>query len=319
MPDTVPVTLPTMGESVTEGTIVEWRRKPGEAVTEGEVLADVTTDKVDVEVPAPASGVLVRVLVEAGSSAAVGAVIGEIAAGATAGAPAPAPAPAPGGDGRAPASATPPPPAPAPAPAPKPAARGRGRAAVPSGNGTEPAAPAEGVDVTLPPMGESVTEGTVSRWLKQVGDPVTRDEPLVEVTTDKVDVEVPAPATGRLAEIRAQPGASVQVGGVLGVVAAGAAAETEEPAPAPSPEPRAAAAPAPAPAPVAAAGGDGDGAVAEPPAPPVAPTSPHRPDPAASPLARRAAAIQGVDLATVRGSGPAGLVRGGDVTAAASA
>ncbi|MDB5064481.1 MAG: 2-oxoglutarate dehydrogenase, component, dihydrolipoamide succinyltransferase, partial [Chloroflexi bacterium] len=84
MPDTVPVTLPVMGESVTEGTIVEWRRQPGEAVTEGEVLADVTTDKVDVEVPAPVTGVLLRVLVEAGASAAVGAVIGEIAAGATA-------------------------------------------------------------------------------------------------------------------------------------------------------------------------------------------------------------------------------------------
>ncbi|HEV7464876.1 MAG TPA: 2-oxo acid dehydrogenase subunit E2, partial [Candidatus Dormibacteraeota bacterium] len=303
MPDTVPVTLPVMGESVTEGTIVEWRRKPGEAVTEGEVLADVTTDKVDVEVPAPVTGVLVRVLVEAGASAAVGAVIGEIAAGAT------APADA-GGASPAPAA-----PAEAPAPPPKPAARGRARVTAAAGNGAEPApAGADRVEVTLPAMGESVTEGTVSRWLKQVGDPVSRDEPLVEVTTDKVDVEVPAPATGRLSEILAEAGASVQVGGVLGVVAAGAAAETAEPA---SPPPPAESSPsAPPPSPPAA---DGAAAgVVEPPAPPAAPTSPHRPDLAASPLARRAAAIQGVDLAAVRGSGPAGLVRGGDVTAAAS-
>jgi pyruvate dehydrogenase E2 component (dihydrolipoamide acetyltransferase) len=225
MPDTVPVTLPAMGESVTEGTIVEWRRQPGEVVSEGDVLADVTTDKVDVEVPAPASGVLVRVLVEAGATATVGTVIAEIAAGAT--------APASAGDGTAPAPAPAVPSAPAPAPVPEAAAapppRRRGAAA---GNGAGTAPAAGRVDVVLPSMGESVTEGTVSRWLKQVGDAVTRDEPLVEVTTDKVDVEVPAPASGVLVEIRATDGASIAVGGVLGVVAEGAAAATGAPAPA---------------------------------------------------------------------------------------
>jgi 2-oxoglutarate dehydrogenase E1 component len=167
-------------------------------------------------------------------------------------------------------------------------------------------------------MGESVTEGTVSRWLKQVGDAVSRDEPLVEVTTDKVDVEVPASASGVLAEIRADAGASIQVGGVLGVITAGASAgapaQSGPPATAPAapkqaeertPAATAPAPPAPAPATPAPAA--------------AAPTSPHRPDIAASPLARRAAALRGVDLASVPGSGPAGLVRTGDVAAAATA
>ena len=317
MPDTVPVTLPAMGESVTEGTIVEWRRQPGEVVSEGDVLADVTTDKVDVEVPAPASGVLVRVLVEAGATATVGTVIAEIAAGATAPAgdgTAPAPAPAvPSG----PAPAVPSTPAPEAAAAPPPRRRG---AAAGNGAGTAPAGGR--VDIVLPSMGESVTEGTVSRWLKQVGDTVTRDEPLVEVTTDKVDVEVPAPASGVLVEIRATDGASIAVGGVLGVVAEGAAASTAAPAPArpapaqePAPAPTAAAPPvAPAPPPVDLEPVAPE--VVEPPAEPVAPISPHRPDIVSSPLARRAAALRGVDLTEVRGTGPAGLVRSSDVAAA---
>src|SRR5438105_6076908 len=309
MPETVPVTLPAMGESVTEGTIVEWRRQPGEAVSEGDVLADVTTDKVDVEVPAPVSGVLVRVLVEAGATAAVGAVLAEIAVGATATAT----------DGAAPAPAA----SPAePAPAPAPAAEGAKAASAPpprrkaaAGNGAgiaaAPAAGGERVEVTLPSMGESVTEGTVGRWLKQVGDPITRDEPLVEVTTDKVDVEVPAPASGVLLEIRVADGESIAVGAVLGVVAAGAGEATPATAAQPAPAAPAPAAPAPvapappapspaAPAPAAPPPTDLEPVnpeVVEPAAEPVAPTSPHRPDLASSPLGRRAAALRRADLA----------------------
>jgi multifunctional 2-oxoglutarate metabolism enzyme len=411
---TVPVTLPAMGESVTEGTIVEWRRRPGEEVAEGEVLADVTTDKVDVEVPAPVSGVLASILIEAGSTVAVGAVIGEIAAGAVAerpgdGGPAGVDAGAPAtSTGRAaareaavsgaadrrrrevdastaPASGPPDGDDAGPAvPGANGAVAGRGAAAAPGRSGraeareaqlgetaqpasAEPSASAESVEVTLPAMGESVTEGTVSRWLKSVGEAVTRDEPILEVTTDKVDVEVPAPVTGRLVEIRVEAGATVQVGGVLGVVAAGeaaapaqdAAASPQAPAIEPQASPPRQGAEPPSPEagqrPEAARPGRADAATDRPASPetpsdaattaaapddaaeaPPSPASveaeeaevdaaegrrpapipsPHRPDLRSSPLARRAAAVRGVDLASVRGTGPAGMVRSADVTA----
>ena len=325
MPDTVAVTLPAMGESVTEGTVVEWRKAEGDAVQEGEVVADVTTDKVDVEVTAPASGVLQRIVVAAGASAAVGATLAEIApgngaapsaaeaAGAQAPETAPATAQATPEPGEAAGAVAPPSDAgngatapPAASPPPASARRSRGQAA---------AAPAETVDGTLPAMGESVTEGVVSRWLRHEGDRVTAGEPIVEVTTDKVDAEVPAPVSGTLAEVLAAEGATVEIGGLLGRIAAGEAGASKPDGDAPAPA-SAAEAPA-APAPAAAQAGPGGDDAGAPSYGGTGTTAPERPDVEASPLARRAAALAGVDLAAVRGSGPGGLVRSGDVGAAA--
>ena len=279
-----------MGESVTEGTIVEWRKAEGEAVSEGEVIADVTTDKVDVEVPAPATGVLRRIAAVAGETVPVGAVIAEIETGAgVAAAAVPAAAPA----------------APAATPVTPAAADGKESAAAPTG-------PLTGsrtrVQVTLPAMGESVTEGTVSRWLKAVGDPVAEGETLAEVTTDKVDVEVPSPTSGTLVEIRVAEGDTAPVGAVLAVVAAGALAAGPAAPPAP-------AAPVAAPSSVGAPPPDAlaPASLAPPSQTPGESPAAKRPEVAASPLARRAAALAGVDLTTVRGTGPGGLIRTGDV------
>src|SRR5689334_21821091 len=183
----VSVTLPALGESVTEGTVTRWLKAEGERVEADEPLLEVSTDKVDTEIPSPAAGVLSSIKVAEDETVEVGAELAVIDDGT--GGPAAAPAPA---AAEAPAPAAEPAPAPvaeapaAPAPAAAPAA---------------PAGGAEGTDVVLPALGESVTEGTVTRWLKAVGDSVEADEPLLEVSTDKVDTEIPAPASGVLLEI----------------------------------------------------------------------------------------------------------------------
>jgi len=271
VPETLPVTLPQMGESVTEGTLVEWHKKEGDAVAQGETLAEVTTDKVDVEVPAPAAGTLARIVVKEGETVEVGAVLAELSLDGGDGA---APAPSNGSTtAEAPAAAEPEPPAAQSAPA-----QSSGRS----------------VDLTLPAMGESVTEGVVSRWLKQPGDSVSAGDAVVEVSTDKVDAEVPAPVAGRIGEIRAKEGETVEVGAVLATILEGEGASTAPAEPKPA---------EPAPARTEAA----------------KPPAPERPDVNASPLARRAAAVNGIDLSTVRGTGPGGIVRSGDVRVAAAA
>ena len=180
---TFSVTMPALGESVTEGTVTRWLKNEGDMVAVDEPLLEVSTDKVDTEIPSPVAGILQKIVVAVDSTVAVGAELAVIADCAS-GAATPAPA--------APVAAAPvtPPPAPA-APVvaapvtPAPAAPG----AVPSSTGTI---------VTMPALGESVTEGTVTRWLKNVGDQVAVDEALLEVSTDKVDTEIPSPATGTL-------------------------------------------------------------------------------------------------------------------------
>ena len=209
---TTQIKVPEMGESVTEGTIARWFKAVGEAVAADEALVEIETDKVTVEIPAPAAGVLTEITADEGSDVEVGAIIGAIDENATASAAPKAAAPKE-------AKAEAPKAAPARADKPQPAASDDAAAA--------PAAAASGEtrDVTIPELGESVTEGTVGRWLKAVGDSVAADEALVEIETDKVTAEIPAPVAGVLAEISAQEGEDVEVGAVIGRIAVGASAE----------------------------------------------------------------------------------------------
>ncbi|MGC5541655.1 2-oxoglutarate dehydrogenase, E2 component, dihydrolipoamide succinyltransferase [Streptomyces griseus] len=320
----VSVTLPALGESVTEGTVTRWLKAEGERVEADEPLLEVSTDKVDTEIPAPASGVLASIKVAEDETVEVGAELAVIDDGS--GAPAEAAAPAaeaPAAPAEAPAPAAEAPAAPAPeAPAP---------AAAPAGG-------ASGTDVTLPALGESVTEGTVTRWLKEVGEEVAEDEPLLEVSTDKVDTEIPAPVAGVLLEIVVGEDETAEVGAKLAVIgapgAAPAAAAPAQPAApvqeapkqeAPAPAPAAPAAPAPAapaPAPVQAP------AAPAAPAPAPAQPAPVAPAPAAptgddgayvTPLVRKLASENNVDLSSVKGTGVGGRIRKQDVVAAAEA
>ena len=295
----VSVTMPALGESVTEGTVTRWLKQVGDTVAADEPLLEVSTDKVDTEIPSPAAGILLAIRVGEDETIAVGAelaVIGE--ASEATGDPAPAAPPA--ADPEPVAAAAPAPveasvPAPAEAPAaPAPAA---------------PATSGANVDITLPALGESVTEGTVTRWLKQVGDTVAADEPILEISTDKVDTEIPAPASGTLASIDVAEDSTVAVGTVLGRIATGASAPAA-PAAAPAPVPASAPAPAPATAAVPAPA---------PAAPAAAPAPADNSDAYVTPLVRRLAAQEGIDLATVTGTGVGGRVRKQDVLAAAAA
>ncbi|MFF9812661.1 2-oxoglutarate dehydrogenase, E2 component, dihydrolipoamide succinyltransferase [Streptomyces sp. NPDC014006] len=323
----VSVTLPALGESVTEGTVTRWLKAEGERVEADEPLLEVSTDKVDTEIPSPAAGVLASIKVAEDETVEVGAELAVIDDGT--GAPAAAPAPA--------AEE-----APAPAPEPAAAAPSTEQAApapAPSAEATSGASSAQGTDVVLPALGESVTEGTVTRWLKSVGDSVEADEPLLEVSTDKVDTEIPAPASGVLLEIVVNEDETAEVGAKLAVIGEAGAAPAAAPAPAPAPAAEAPAAPAapaqpaaPAPAPAAPAA---PAAAAPAPAAPAAPApapAPVTPAPAApaaaqpaddgayvTPLVRKLAAENGVDLATVKGTGVGGRIRKQDVVAAAEA
>ncbi|MFD4377046.1 2-oxoglutarate dehydrogenase, E2 component, dihydrolipoamide succinyltransferase [Streptomyces sp. NPDC058527] len=325
----VSVTLPALGESVTEGTVTRWLKAEGERVEADEPLLEVSTDKVDTEIPAPASGILASIKVAEDETVEVGAELAIIDDGS--GAPAAAPAPA---AEAAPAPAAEPAPAPvaeAPA-APAPAAEAPAAPAAPAGG-------AQGTDVVLPALGESVTEGTVTRWLKSVGETVEADEPLLEVSTDKVDTEIPAPASGVLLEIVVAEDETAEVGAKLAVIGAAGAAPAAPAAPAPAapaPAPAAPAAPAPAPAPAAPAAPAAAPAPVAPAAPSIAPAVvtpvPATPAPAApaapapaedgayvTPLVRKLATENGVDLASVKGSGVGGRIRKQDVLAAAEA
>ncbi|MGW4216627.1 2-oxoglutarate dehydrogenase, E2 component, dihydrolipoamide succinyltransferase [Streptomyces bacillaris] len=333
----VSVTLPALGESVTEGTVTRWLKAEGERVEADEPLLEVSTDKVDTEIPAPASGVLASIKVAEDETVEVGAELAVIDDGS--GAPAEAAAPAAEAPA-APAEETPAPAAEAPAaPAPE--------AAAPAASGGS----AEGTDVTLPALGESVTEGTVTRWLKEVGEEVAEDEPLLEVSTDKVDTEIPAPVAGVLLEIVVGEDETAEVGAKLAVIGAPGAAPAAAPAQpaAPAQEAPKAEAPkaeapkteapkqeapaAPAPAPAAPAPAPAAQAPAAPAAPAPAPAQPAPVTPApatpaapsgddgayVTPLVRKLAAENNVDLGAVKGTGVGGRIRKQDVVAAAEA
>src|SRR3954453_7009263 len=238
------VIMPQMGESIFEGTLTKWLKKPGEKVTRDEPLFEISTDKVDAEIPAPASGVLKEVKVKEGTTVQVNTVVGIIdgdGAGASAGsrataAPAKAAPPAEtAGATKGGAASTDGPTQAKPASTEKATPQADGTPAKQQPQPTEAAAPSgsaggAGTDVIMPQMGESIFEGTLTKWLKNVGDKVTRDEPLFEISTDKVAAEIPAPASGVLREIKVQAGTTVQVNSVVGVIGgAGAGASAAPP------------------------------------------------------------------------------------------
>ena len=314
---TFSVTMPALGESVTEGTVTRWLKNEGDHVNVDEPLLEVSTDKVDTEIPSPVSGTLTRIVVAIDSTVAVGAELAVIEDGvASAAAPvapvveAPAPVAPPVVEAPAPVVATPVVETPVPV------------AAAPA------AAASAGVVVTMPALGESVTEGTVTRWLKNVGDTISVDEPRLEVSTDKVDTEIPSPATGTILSIDVPVDSTVAVGARLAMIGAAGAAPVAPAAPAPTPvqavEQKVE---APVPAQVTPVVQDlpVTPPVVTPPAPvvvtpaPVAPVAPAATldDSYVTPIVRQFAREQGVDLSTVKGTGVGGRIRKEDVIAAA--
>src|SRR5919202_3248205 len=236
---TVQVTMPQMGDSVTEGTVLEWHKRPGDAVEADETLVEISTDKVDADVPAPVAGTVVKIHAGEGDTVPVGELLAEIA---TEEAP-PDTMSETAGEGEV-APGTPAARAAAESEADQVAAQPDPEPAGASADGERPvagdgalAAGERLVDIVAPTAGESVTEGTVLEWRKQPGDAIAADEPVVEISTDKVDMELPAPASGRLLEILAPEGEIVTPGQLLGRMAANGAA--------PAPEAPAVAAPAP--------------------------------------------------------------------------
>ncbi|MEY3156309.1 MAG: hypothetical protein RL257_329 [Actinomycetota bacterium] len=293
--------MPALGESVTEGTVTRWLKSEGDQVALDEPLLEVSTDKVDTEIPSPAAGILQKIVVPVDSVAPVGAELAIIADGASqTSAPAtPVSTPAP-----APTVSTP-------APAPAPAA-----AQTPAPTPT-PTVSGAATPVVMPALGESVTEGTVTRWLKNVGDNVAVDEPLLEVSTDKVDTEIPSPASGVLLSIEVSIDSTVAVGTRLASIgASGAAPATPAPAAPAAPAAPVAAAPKPVPAPP----------TTPPPLIPQAAAPVAKPAVAAgvlddayvTPIVRKLAAENGVNLANVKGTGVGGRIRKEDVLAAVS-
>ncbi|MCK0118326.1 2-oxoglutarate dehydrogenase, E2 component, dihydrolipoamide succinyltransferase [Isoptericola sp. S6320L] len=327
------VQLPALGESVTEGTVTRWLKAVGDTVEVDEPLLEVSTDKVDTEIPSPVAGVLEQILAEEDETVEVGAtlaVIGDGSGGGDAAAPAEA-APEPEAEPEKPAEPEPEKqaePEPAPAESSEQSAEEPAEQASPGGDG-------EGTEVTLPALGESVTEGTVTRWLKAVGDTVEVDEALLEVSTDKVDTEIPSPVAGTLQKIVVDEDETVEVGAVLALVGSGSApAEQAEPEPAKAPEPVGAPEPAPAepaaekaaPAQSPAPSSPAPAPAAEQPAPAAEKPAPASEAPAApaggkssylTPLVRKLAAEKGVDVSSIQGTGVGGRVRKEDVLAAA--
>jgi len=339
------VQMPALGESVTEGTVTRWLKQEGDHVEVDEPLLEVSTDKVDTEIPSPAAGTLERIVVAEDETVEVGAELAVIGDGSSG-----------SGDGSAPADQR------AEAPAEESAPAGQAAAAEEPAERPEPASEPEpavagadtgggsgggsGTSVTMPALGESVTEGVVTRWLKQVGDHVDVDEPLLEVSTDKVDTEIPSPVAGTLLEISAGEDETVEVGGQLAVIGASSGASggsAPSPAPAPTAAPATREAPtqeAPEPSggspwrepeqrqPVAAGVAAGVAASAAPGPASSAPaqatdTNGSSPDvdangsPYVTPLVRKLAAEHGVDLTSVHGTGVGGRIRKQDVLAAA--
>jgi pyruvate dehydrogenase E2 component (dihydrolipoamide acetyltransferase) len=300
---TFSVTMPALGESVTEGTVTRWLKKEGDHVAVDEPLLEVSTDKVDTEIPSPVAGVLQKIVVPVDSTVAVGAELAVIADSA--------------GAASAPIAASPvvekvSSPTPTPPPTPTPQVVAEPVAVAKPISPTTPANSGSTI-VSMPALGESVTEGTVTRWLKKVGDQVNVDEPLLEVSTDKVDTEIPSPATGVVLSIDVAVDATVAVGARLASIGVStgsvSAAPVATPAVAPKP-----AAPIATPAPAKPA------QITPTPPPVVAAATPfviNNDDSYVTPIVRKLAAEAGVNLATVKGTGIGGRIRKEDILAAA--
>ena len=292
---TFSLTMPALGESVTEGTVTRWLKKEGDQIAIDEPLLEVSTDKVDTEIPSPVAGVLQKIVVQVDSTVAVGA---ELAVISESGAAAPQKISEPVKAVEQPKAAAPVTPvAAAPVAAPTPVV------ATPATSGA--------TIVAMPALGESVTEGTVTRWLKNVGDQINADEALLEVSTDKVDTEIPSPVTGTLLTIDVPVDSTVAVGARLASIGVSGstpvvAAAVEKPAPI---------APVVTAAPVAAAP-----VISKPSQPPVAATpvvNSARPDDSyVTPIVRKLAAEAGVNLSTIKGTGVGGRIRKEDILAA---
>ena len=269
---TFSVTMPALGESVSEGTVTRWLKSEGDHVNVDEPLLEVSTDKVDTEIPSPVAGILTKIVVQIDQTVPVGAELAIIADGAVAPAPA-APVAA------APAAPVTPPAAPVAA-----------------------AASSAGTVITMPALGESVSEGTVTRWLKNIGDSVAVDEALLEVSTDKVDTEIPSPVAGTLLAIDVAVDSTVPVGARLGLIGTSGTAPVAAPA-------------APKPAPVVAAPVVSAPVVSAP--APVAPAAPltQPVDAYVTPLVRKLANELGINLASVKGTGIGGRIRREDIEA----
>jgi 2-oxoglutarate dehydrogenase E2 component (dihydrolipoamide succinyltransferase) len=280
--------MPQMGESIFEGTITKWLKQPGDTITRDEPLFEISTDKVDAEIPAPASGVLKEIKAEVGKTVQVNAVVAVIDESGVA-------------ESGTPTRATP---------------TGASKADSPKGAETA-SAPAAGAsqvavvdespnagggaatEVVMPQMGESIFEGTITRWLKEVGEQVRRDEPLFEISTDKVDAEIPAPISGVLTEIRAEKGKTVQVNSVVAVIGGTGAATSAAPAA------KAAAAPVAVASEPAAAARETKAASS--------PEEIRDEEIRTSPLVRKLASEHDVDLRQVTGSGAGGRVTKDDI------
>jgi 2-oxoglutarate dehydrogenase E2 component (dihydrolipoamide succinyltransferase) len=278
---TFSVTMPALGESVSEGTVTRWLKSEGDHVNVDEPLLEVSTDKVDTEIPSPVAGILTKIVVQIDQTVPVGAELAIIADSAAAPAPSTPVAAAPA------APVTPPPAAPVVAP--------------PAPVAAAPAASGAGTVITMPALGESVSEGTVTRWLKNIGDSVAVDEALLEVSTDKVDTEIPSPVAGTLLAIDVAVDSTVPVGARLGLIGTSGAAPVAAPA-APKPAPVVA-----TPAPVVAA------PIVSAPAPVAAAPVTQPADAYVTPLVRKLANELGVNLANVKGTGIGGRIRREDV------
>jgi pyruvate dehydrogenase E2 component (dihydrolipoamide acetyltransferase) len=309
------VQMPALGESVTEGTVTRWLKQEGDTVEVDEPLLEVSTDKVDTEIPSPAAGVLTKIVAQEDDTVEIGgelAQIGDAGEAPSSDAPAEDAAPA---EESAPEEAAE---EPTPAAEPEPQAEEEAPAASASSDSS-----GSGTPVTMPELGESVTEGTVTRWLKAVGDEVAVDEPLLEVSTDKVDTEIPSPVAGTLLEISAEEDDTVAVGGQLAVIGSGSPAE-KAPEPEATPEPEAPKAEEPK-----KEEPKQEAPKAEPKpepkqeAPKAAPAKESAPSgdssPYVTPLVRKLASDNDVDLSTVKGTGVGGRIRKQDVLAAAEA
>ncbi len=288
------VVMPQMGESITEGTLTKWLKKPGERVERDEPLFEISTDKVDAEIPSPSAGTLEAIKVEEGTTVEINTVVCTLSENGS-GSATPSAAPAGKETAGSPSADTT-----EAAAIDAPAANQGNPAAVP---GTESGAPVttpepaasgdSATEVLMPQMGESITEGTITKWLKKVGDTVQRDEPIFEISTDKVDAEIPSPIAGKLAEIKVNEGQTVTVNTVVALI--GSAGATSAPAPkVPAAQPS-----VPQAAPAAQQNGMPSAAPAQ-----ASQSEPQR----SSPLVRKIAKENNVDLSQIAGSGASGRI-----------